>query len=78
MEHLKIEKITAFVAIDEDGNEGVMGFRNGNQWIPMVCGDTERMQSLYPVAVQISQLSGKDFRIIQFSNREDITDSFVK
>ena len=69
-----ITKLTAFVAIDEDNEEGIMGFRSADGWMPLVCANEARVKSMYPVAEQISKVSGKSYRILQFSQRKDVTE----
>ncbi len=71
---LKIETITAFVATDKEGNEGIMGFKSTDAWMPMVCADEERIKSILPMAIKISEMSGQPFRVIKFTNRKDITE----
>lgn len=71
---LKIDEMYAFVASDDEG-EGIMGMRMPNgDWMPFVGADMQRVYSLYPVAEDISKVSGKPFKIIKFSNRTDITE----
>ena len=72
---LKIETITAYVATDKEGNEGIMGFLGPDgAWIPMIGADQERLKSAYAMAEQISALSGLPFRVLQFSTVTDITE----
>jgi len=75
----KIEEMFAFVAEDEDG-EGIMGFKmpGGGTLMPMVGADMARVKSLYPIAEHVSKLTGKSFRVLKFSTREDITDDIKK
>lgn len=71
---LKIEEIFAFVAENEDG-EGVMAMTLSNgMMMPLVGADMSRVKSLLPIAFKISETTGKDFRVLKFSKREDITD----
>jgi len=75
MSNFKITTLTAFVAIDpEDGDEGVMGFKTNNGWIPLVCADEARIKQMLPIAEKISTETGTKYRILQFSTREDVTD----
>lgn len=70
-----IQTITAFIG-EEDGEEGVWGFRDQKTgaWVPMVCADEKRVETLYPIALEIQEAIGKPFRVLQFSVRTDITD----
>ena len=42
--------------------------------MPMVCADEERIKSILPMAIKISEMSGQPFRVIKFTNRKDITE----
>lgn len=78
--YLTIDEMYAFVASDETG-EGIMGGQtiiNGQpMMLPLVGADMSRITSLYKMAEQISRASGKPFKVLKFTQREDITD-FVK
>jgi hypothetical protein len=71
----KITEIYAFVSIDE-GGEGVVGMTmpiNGREtFMPFVCADKQRMESLKPIAKQIAKESGKQIKLIKLTNRKDI------
>ena len=75
MSNFKITKVTAFVAIDpKDGDEGVMAFLSDGGWMPLICADEARIESMVPIAEDISARTGKQYQIIQFSVREDVTE----
>jgi len=74
MSTLKIDTITAFVITDDEGNEGVMGFKGSEGWVPMIGANEARITSLLPVAKLISGITERPFRIIQFSTMTDITE----
>ena len=76
MAKLKIEKMYAFVAENEDG-EGIMAFKSNNGWMPMVGADFKRIESLLPIAKELSKASDKKFRILQFDNRIDVTKQYI-
>lgn len=69
----KIEKLTAFIAV-EDQEEGVMAALVGDVYIPLVCADEARVASLYELAQHISERKGIPFKVIQFDNRQDVTE----
>jgi len=77
MTKLKIEKMYAFVAENDEG-EGVMAFKSGNTWLPMVGADFKRIDSLLPIAKELAKASGKEFKILQFDNRTDVTERYVE
>lgn len=68
-----ISTVTAFVSVDKDGNEGVIGMMSSMGWVPFVCADEKRIASLYPHAKELSKASGIPFKVLQFSTRTDIT-----
>lgn len=75
MSNFTITKVTAFVGIDpKDGDEGVLGFKTPDGWIPLVCADEARIESMLPMAELIAAETKTSYRIIQFSTREDVTD----
>lgn len=68
-----IDEMFAFTVIDpNDGNEGVLGFLKGNQWIPMVGADMERVETLRPMADSICRGLELTYRIKRFVYIEDI------
>lgn len=71
----RIETITAFVATT-NADEGIIGFFNAKdkEWVPLVCADEKRVESVIKLAEVAKQETGHDYRILQFSVRRDVTD----
>ena len=69
---LKIDCMIAFVITDDDGNEGVMGITNGDVCMPLVGADINRAKSWIPVAESIKKHSGRDYKIVKFSQRSEL------
>lgn len=69
----KIEEMYAFVTIDDE-REGVMAMKGSDGWMPMVGADMDRIKSLLPLAM----MTNRDFRILKFDRRVDVTDEYVK
>lgn len=69
----KITEMYAFVSVDE-GGEGVVGMTmpiNGREtFMPFVCADKARMESLKPIAIKIAKESNKTIRLIKLDNRK--------
>ncbi len=78
MEPFKIQTVTAFVATDDDGVEGVMGAKLGQVYYPMICADTERVASMFPIAEGIARATGIKYRILEFLVRVDVTEEITK
>lgn len=69
----KIKTISAYVSTDKDGTEGVIGsMAPDGQWLPFVCADEDRANSLKPLAKEIAKASGKKVKLVRFSQREDL------
>lgn len=72
----KITEVYVFASSDSDG-EGVIGKSmlspdGGLMMMPFVCADKERMESLRPLAKQISKQSGKKIKLLKFTCREEL------
>jgi hypothetical protein len=70
----KIETITAYIAVDENGDEGVIGMYTPAGWMPFIGADEDRMNSLFPRAVEICAAGGRQFKVLRFSQMTDITE----
>jgi hypothetical protein len=74
-ELLKIEEVYIFASSDKDG-EGILGqtieMMGKPIFMPFVCADKKRMESLKPLAKKIAKESGKKVKLIRLSVREEI------
>ena len=66
-----IDELFAFVAEEEEGEEGVIGMVlempvTGNTFTPLVGADMDRMESLKPYALDIAKASGKKVVLKKF------------
>lgn len=69
---LRINEMYAFVAVDDDGTEGVCAFPLDGVWMPMVGADSARVEALRPMAQQMATGLGKNVEIVRFTLRESI------
>lgn len=71
----RIDEVYAFVSVDEKG-EGIIGqtvqLRGDIVFMPFVCADKARMESLKPLAKEIAKESGRKIKLIRLSVREEI------
>lgn len=71
----KITELYCFTSVDE-GGEGIIGqtIMMGGQkvFIPFLCADFARMESLKPLAQNIAKESGKKVKLIKLTRREEI------
>lgn len=71
----KITEVYCFVSVDENG-EGIIGetmkIQGKEVFMPFVCADKDRMESLKPFAARIHIETGKKIKLIRLSNREEL------
>lgn len=69
----RIEEMYAFVAEDSGPeDEGLVGMATSSGWMPLVGADMARVESLKPIAKNISARTGKKIKILHFTQREDL------
>jgi hypothetical protein len=73
----KITQMFAFISEEGPEDEGVMGMMRNGMWMPLVGADMKRVNTLIPIADQISALSGKPYKIIKFRIEEVIEKPFT-
>lgn len=71
----KITEVYVFASVDEGGG-GIVGqtlpIGGRDTFMPFVCADKERMESIKPLAKEIARLSGKKIKLIRLSVREEL------
>jgi hypothetical protein len=71
----KITEIYAFVSVDA-GGEGIIGqsmnLHGQNIFMPFVCADKDRMESLKPIAVKLALDQGIKIKLIRLSVRKEL------
>lgn len=71
----KITEVYVFASVDE-GGEGVVGqvvdMLGREVFMPFVCADKKRMESLKPLAQKIAKETGKKIKLIRLSTREEL------
>ena len=71
----RIEEMYAFVAEDfEPDDEGVVAMSVGDVMLPLVGADMARVESLRPIARNISAETGKRIKLLHFTHREELGD----
>lgn len=72
---LRITELYAFIAKDKEGNEGIMGFSNGGQMMPLIGADIDRVESLKPIADRIAALNGIEYELRYFTTHGEVAPS---
>lgn len=71
----KIESISAWIGVDEDGEEGILGISSHGQMIPLIAADEVRLKDLRPFAEHIqANEPNKHIKLIRFSTRTEVED----
>jgi hypothetical protein len=68
---MKIEKLYAYIVLDEQGNEGIPAMELNGLMYPLVGADMERIQSLQEQVQYIANKTGKQIRLALFEKRVD-------
>lgn len=71
---LVIDEMFAFTTIDENGDEGVMGYKTEVGWLPMVGADVDRIKSLKPMADSIATALRITYKIKRFKYVGEVED----
>ncbi len=68
----KITELYAFIAEEGPDDEGIVAMKIGDNWVPMVGADMDRIDSLKPIATKIANHYGKKITLAKFSTRTDV------
>lgn len=69
----RIEKMFAFVIVDDDGTEGIPAIEGPNGMaMPLVGADMARVESLRPHALGVANSLNKEITVVEFSTRVEI------
>ena len=68
----KIVEMYAFIATDNNGDEGITAMLVGDKWLPMVGADMDRIESLRKIAVMMAGKHGAKITLAKFTVRTDL------
>ena len=69
----RIDSLYAFVAEDTgSGDEGIIGAKTAEGWMPLVGADMARVKSLRPLAEAIARETGKTIKLLHFETRREV------
>ncbi len=72
MKKLRIDEMFAFIVQDDNGDEGICGFKSPIGWMPMVGADMKRMESLMPMARELSLSTPNPIKLVKFNVRQEL------
>jgi hypothetical protein len=67
-----IERLWAYVAVHDDGDEGIIAAPIGGLTMPLVAADLRRVELLRPYAEVVARTFGKPVRLVRFDRRTDV------
>jgi hypothetical protein len=67
-----IDGLWAFLAVDDDGDEGLCGFVSEGMWVAMVAADETRVRALRDFARAVAVSSNRPVRLVHFDHRSDV------
>ncbi len=71
----KITEVFVFASVDKHG-EGIVGqtltIDGQNVFMPFLCSDVIRMESIKPIAKEMARITGKKIKLIKLTQREEL------
>jgi len=68
----QIDQIFAFIATNEEGQEGILCQQIGGVAIPFLATDQARIDQLMPLAQAMASHTDKQIRLVRFHHREEL------
>lgn len=72
-----VDELFAFIAVDDDGDEGVIAAKMGNTMMPLVFADLTRLPTFAPIADNIAKAAGINYKLKHFQLLGDISDEYL-
>jgi len=68
---MTINKIYAFVSIEDDGTEGVCAVYSNSEncWMPLITGNEKNIKAMTVMAEVVKKKSKETIRLVEFSTR---------
>lgn len=67
---LNLESLYAYLSVDTDGRQGIMGAILNGKLIPLVTGDVGLLVALRPLAEQAARETGTNALLVKFDAKE--------
>ncbi len=72
-----VDELFAFIAVDDDGDEGVMAAIMGDTMMPLIFADLTRLPAFAPIADNIAKAAGMDYTLKHFQLLGDVSDEYL-
>lgn len=73
-----VDELFAFIAIDDDGDEGVIAAEMGDFLMPLVFADMTRLPHFAAIAHKISQVTGDEYKLKHFQLLGDVSEEYLE
>lgn len=73
-----VDELFAFIAIDEDGDEGVIAVQMDDTMMPLVFAELTRLPSFAKIAYQIAEVTGVELKLKHFQLLGDVSDEYLE
>ncbi len=77
MKGFQCDELFAFVAEDEDGNEGVVSAVFENNTIPLVCPGLEVVKTFVPIAASIAKSNKINIKLYHYRRLGEVSKDFI-
>jgi hypothetical protein len=67
----RIDEVHIVVADNEEG-EGVVSFKMGDAWMPLIACDVSRLKNITPLAKMCARETGQKLKLVKFTTRETV------
>lgn len=68
----RINKLFAYLSVDENGNEGLCAGPFNGMTLPLIAADAARLSGLSDMAEMLAKVSGRKIVLVEFTTRKDL------
>ena len=68
----RAKEIWAFMSVDQDDDEGLIGVMRDGAWLPFVATDLTRVDLLREMAKQVATETNQKVNVVRFTVRENM------
>lgn len=78
MKGFQCDELFAFVALDQDGNEGVVMAESQGTTIPLVCSSLETVKVFVPLAAHIAKQEKINIKLYHYRRLGEVASEFIE
>lgn len=77
MKGFQCDELFAFVAVDEDDNEGIVMATTDDGVLPLVSSSLESVKSMVPIASHVAQQNKINIQLYHYKRMGEVSDEFI-